>query len=188
MRDVENFSSLATAYATPADFCRTFQQEMERLYLLSLLLTAEQHSAEQCFESSLGDCMDVRRVFKEWTPLWTRRIVLQNAIRMLKPAMNNADKASPSDLSSLPSGLNPALRAVLRLNTFERFVFVMTVLEGYPDHECSLLLRSSKRDVVAAKAKALEHLGAPSGLNELPVSAPHAERQFTAMDNRQSTI
>jgi|SRR5208337_478807 len=188
MRDMENFSPVATGYVTRADVCRTFKQDMKSLYLLSLLLTAEQRSAERCFVSSLGDCLDMRPVFKEWTDSWTRRIVLQNAIRILKPAMNNADKASPSDLSSLPSGLNPALRAVLRLNTFERFVFVMTVLEGYPDHECSLLLRSSKRDVVAAKAKALEHLGAPSGLNELPVSAPHAERQFTAMDNRQSTI
>src|SRR5271165_5678603 len=154
MQDVENSFPAGTAYATRADVCRTFKQDMKSLYLLSLLLTAGQHSAEQCFESSLGDCLDMRPVFREWTDSWTRRIVLQNAIRMLKPAMNNADKASQSQLSSPTSELNPALRAVLRLNTFERFVFVMSVLEGYSDRECSLLLRSSKRDVVAAKAKA----------------------------------
>jgi len=107
---------------------------------------------------------------------------------MLKPAVNNADKASQPDLSSSPSGLNPALQAVLQLSHFERFVLVMTVLEGYSDHECSQLLRSSKRDVVAAKAKALAHLGVTSGPNELPVAAPHAERQLTAIDNRQSTV
>src|SRR5271166_359348 len=183
MRDVENFSSLATAYATPADFCRTFQQEMERLYLLSLLLTAEQHSAEQCFESSLGDCMDVRRVFKEWTPLWTRRIVLQNAIRMLRPAVNKAEEVSQSQPSSPASELDPALRAVLRLNTFERFVFVMSVLEGYSDHECSMLLRCSQRDVFAAKAKALEHLTTTSEPQEFLRAGP----QFTATGRRLAT-
>ena len=188
MRDMENVSPVATGYAMRADVCRTFRQDMKSLYLLSLLLTAERHSAEQCFVSSLGDCLDMRPVFKEWTDFSTRRIVLQNAIRMSRRAMNNMDEASPSRLSSLPSELNPALRAVLRLNTFERFVFVMSVLEGYSDRECSLLLRSSKRDVVAAKAKALEHLGKPSGPDELSVAAPHAGRQFTAMDNRQTTI
>jgi len=161
---------------------------MKSLYLLSLLLTAGRHSAEECFVSSLGDCLDMRPVFKEWTDSWTRRIVLQNAIRISSPAVNNADAGPQSRLSPPDSDLNPALRAVLRLNTFERFVFVISVLEGYSDHECSLLLRSSKHDVVAAKAKALEHLGTASGPNEFPVAAPHTERQFTAMANRKSTI
>ena len=187
MRDMESFSPVATGYVSRADVCRTFKQDMKSLYLLSLLLTAGRHSAEQCFVSSLGDCLDMRPVFKEWTDSWTRRIVLQNAIRLLSPAVNNGDDDSQSPLSSFDSDLNPALRAVLRLDTFERFVFVMTVLEGYSDHECSLLLRSSKRDVVAAKTKALERLGL-SGSNEFLFAAPQAERQFTAMDNRQSTI
>jgi hypothetical protein len=188
MRDMKNFSPLATGYATPADFCRTFEQDMKSLYLLSLLLTAGPHLAEECFVSSLGDCLDMRPVFKEWTDSWTRRIVLQNAIQILSPAVNNADEGSQSRLSPLHSDLNPALRAVLRLNTFERFVFVMSVLEGYSDHECSLLLGSSKRDVVAAKAKALGHLGPTSGPNEFPLAAPHTERQSTKMHNKQSTI
>jgi len=185
MRDMENFTPVATGYATRADVCRTFKQDMKSLYLLSLLLTAEQHSAERCFESSLGDCMDLRPVFKEWAHSWTRRVVVQNAVRMSRPAMNNADKASPSHLSSLPSELNPALRAVLRLNIFERFVFVMSVLEGYSDRECSVLLRSSKRDVVDAKRKALEHLGTTSETNEFLRASPQAEQQFAMMDNRQ---
>ena len=186
MQDIENFPPAATECATRTDFCRTFKQDMKSLYLLSLLLTAGQDSAEQCFVSSLGDCLDMRPVLKEWADSWTRRIVLQNAIRMLGPAMNS--EASHTHSASAPSGLNPALQAVLQLSHFERFVLVMTVLEGYSDHECSLLLKSSKRDVAAAKAKALAHLGATSGPNELPVAAPRAERQLTAIDNRQSTV
>jgi len=183
MRDTDNFSPVLTR----ADVCRTFKQDMKSLYLLSLLLTAGRHSAEECFVSSLGDCLDMRPVFKEWTDSWTRRIVLQNAIRISSPAVNNSEEGSQSRLSPLDPDLNPALRAVFQLSHFERFVLVMTVLEGYSDHECSLLLRSSKRDVVAAKAKALEHLGTTSGPNAFISPAPHAEHQFAAMDTRQSS-
>lgn len=66
---------------------------------------------------------------------------------------------------------------MLRLNTFERFVFVTSVLVGYSDRGCSLLLASSTRDVVAAKAKALEHMGKASGPNDLPVAALGASFQ-----------
>jgi hypothetical protein len=34
---------------------------------------------------------------------------------------------------------------------FERFVFVMLVLEHYSEHECSLLLSCSRQDVIAAR-------------------------------------
>ena len=172
MQDMKSFSAAATEYTTPADFCRTFEQDMKSLYLLSLLLMGERHSAEQCFVSSLGDCLDMRPVFKDWTDFWTRHIVLRNAIRMLSPAVNHAGEGSRSRLSPPGPELKPALRAVLRLNTFERFVFVMSVLEGYSDHECSRLLGSSKCDVVAAKTKTLEHLGRNSSPSDFPVAAP----------------
>src|SRR5271166_3824881 len=116
MQDMKSFSAAAIEYTTPADFCRTFEQDMKSLYLLSLLLTAGRHSAEQCFISSLADCLDMRPVFKDWTDFWTRHIVLRNAIRMLSPAVNHADEGSRSRLSSLDPDLNPALLAVLRLN------------------------------------------------------------------------
>ena len=181
MWNMKNFFPVATVYATRADFCRTFNQDMKRLFLLSLLLTAGQHSAEQCFISSLGDCMDLKPVFKEWTDSWTRRVVLQNAIRMSKPAMTDQDEASQSNLSSLSSELNPALRVVLQLKTFQRFVFVISVLEGYSDHECSLLLRSSKRDVVATKAAALRHLATSDGSKEVRKAGSYAQQQLAPM-------
>jgi len=187
MRDMENSSSKATAYATRSDVCRIFQQEMKSLYLLSLLLTGGQDSAEQCFTASLGDCMDLSSVVKEWTHLWTRSILLRNAIRMLRPAANNVDEAQQSRLSSHGSELHSTLRAVLRLNTFERFVFVMSVLEGCSDHECSLLLRCSKRDVVVAKAKALGHLATISRVEESLRTGARAEAQFAGMENGQRT-
>ena len=38
-----------SSYATRGDFCRIFAKDMNRLYLLSFLLTADEAVAEQCF-------------------------------------------------------------------------------------------------------------------------------------------
>ena len=43
---------------------------------------------------------------------------------------------------------------------FERFVFVMAVLEGYSLRECSALLGCPVQDVVTAKSLALQRLAA----------------------------
>ena len=182
---MKSFSAAATEYTTPSDFCRTFEQDMKRLYLLSLLLTGGRHSAEQCFVSSLADCLDMKPVFKDCTDFWTRHIVLRNAIRMLGPAVNRVGEGSQSRLPARPD-LHPALRAVLRLPTLERFVFVMSVLEGYSDRDCSLLLGSSTRDVVTAKARALKHLGRNPAPNDFPIAAPGSQTErgsFMAVQN-----
>jgi hypothetical protein len=47
----------------------------------------------------------------------------------------------------------------LELAPFERFVFVMLVLENYSEHECSVLLGCSRRDVIAARIRALQQTG-----------------------------
>jgi hypothetical protein len=46
----------------------------------------------------------------------------------------------------------------LALEDFERFVFVITVLERRSEHECALLLNSSLRDVRTARIRAMEHI------------------------------
>ena len=65
-------------YASRGDFCRIFDQQMNSLYLLSFLLTADREKAEQCFVSGLEDSLGGNRVFKEWAardlPLaWSER-------------------------------------------------------------------------------------------------------------------
>jgi len=128
----------------------------------------------------------MKPVFKDWTDFWTRHIVVHNAIRMLSPAVNAGGEDSRSHVGPLDPTLSPVLRAVLRLSTFERFVFVMSVLEDYSDRDCALLLGSSTRDVVAAKAKAFEHLGRTSQPNDLPVAALGSQTEkasFMAVQN-----
>ena len=47
---------------------------------------------------------------------------------------------------------------IVALHSFERFVFVMSILEKYSAHECSLLLGCFRRDVINAQATAVRHL------------------------------
>ena len=50
------------------------------------------------------------------------------------------------------------MSAVLGLGDFERFVFVISVLEHYSEHECALLLSCSSKEIREARARALKEL------------------------------
>ena len=56
-----------------------------------------------------------------------------------------------------PARNNP-LATILALDPFERFVFVLTVLEGRSEQDCAILLRSSRRDIMIARVLALKRL------------------------------
>ena len=150
------------------DVARLVKGDMKSLFLLSLMLTADVDSAESCFVSSLDDCMSMKPTIREWTNGWTHRVLVQNAIEMLRPSV-----AIDEQLVSCNLGLKPALQAVMRLKNFERFVFVLSILEGYSDRECSLLLGRSARDIMAAKVRALENLA--TNLKCLLAQVPRAQ-------------
>ena len=154
----------AAAYADSDDFRRIFDEDMNSLYLLSFLLTADREKAEQCFVSGLEDAVNGNPVFKEWARSWARRAIIQNAVRVINPRPAEGSGRSPSasvdsDDKMLAAEHHVEIAAVLGLEPFERFVFVMTVLERYSDHECSLLLGCARRDVLAARPRALKQLG-----------------------------
>lgn len=149
-----------TAYTTSEDFCRIFKEDADRLYLLSFLLTGDHATAEKCFVQGLGDAVEGSPVFKEWAQSWARRTIIRNAIRMIQPRPTDGSGAisRSDDASSAATG--PAeIAAVVALPVFERFVFVMTVLEGYSNQECSLLLGCTRAEVNAAREEALRRLG-----------------------------
>jgi hypothetical protein len=50
---------------------------------------------------------------------------------------------------------NDHIGAVLALNTFDRFVFVMSVLERESDEDCSALLKCSRQDLMIARQRAI---------------------------------
>jgi DNA-directed RNA polymerase specialized sigma24 family protein len=151
------------AYASPADFEQIFTEDMGGLYLLSLLLAGDRLRAEECFVAGVAESTKGNRVFKEWARSWVRRTIIQTAIRLIAPRQRSGratqNAVSPRDLNYVPLASEAEVCAILELAPLERFVFVMSVLEHYSDHDCSILLGCSRRDVAAALARALQHLG-----------------------------
>jgi hypothetical protein len=153
------FDERTTKYATVTDFCGIFTEEMHSLYLLSFMLTADNHKAERCFVSGMVACEQEMDVFMEWARTYARPAILKHAIRMIMPAPEHTDNFSYINFKGAATpGKNNLLAAILALNTFERFVFVMSVLEGKSDDECSTLLRCSARDVMIAREVTLKRL------------------------------
>ena len=143
-------------YATAADFCRIFESDMARLYLLSLLLTANAELAEKCFVAGLETSKVSNPVFKDWAQSWARRTIVQNAIRMIQPRPTDI---LPSATVADHDGTQPAaIAAILALPAFDRFAYVLSVLEGYPLQECALLLDCRRDGVVTARMRALQNV------------------------------
>lgn len=162
-----NSKERTTAYATGADFCRIFAEDMKNLYLLSLLLTADPEKAELCLVSGLDDCAAGNRVFKEWARSWARRTVIRNAVRLVTPQPMHANGVSNHAVSAgarhaagdqARPTLQAEISAVLELHSFERFAFVMSVLEGYSDQDCALLLGCTRQNLIAARVRALQQI------------------------------
>jgi len=158
-------------YATRSDFCRIFEKDMNRLYLLSFLLTGDRTIAEQCFVGGLHSAQNGNRVFKEWAELWARRAIIRNAIRMIRTRKPTDATHSTSDRSASNAlAEDGEFAGIVDLPVFERFAFVMSVLERYSDQECSLLLDCTRGDVVEARTRALERLGKSADLHRTLVS------------------
>jgi DNA-directed RNA polymerase specialized sigma24 family protein len=157
-----------TQYATQADFCQVFDQHMNSLYLLSFLLTADREKAEQCFVSGLKDSVEGNKVFREWARSWAGRMIIQNAVKMINPqpiARNSGLQVVSINSNDTTLPTEPVeIAAVLALPSFDRFVFVMSVLERYSDQDCSVLLGCARRDVIAARTRALRQIGSAAEL------------------------
>ena len=154
----------ANRYASREDFHTIFSEHLTELYQPSFLLTRDPARAERCPVSGREDCVTGNRAFREWARSWAKRTIVQNAIRELtpRPIHSNSPLSETilpdiGQLSSGPGG-HFAIDAVLGLEDFERFVFVLSVLEHYSEHDCGLLLGCSAREVREARSRALEEL------------------------------
>jgi DNA-directed RNA polymerase specialized sigma24 family protein len=151
-------------YASHEDFHTIFNEDLKELYQLSFLLTRDPAKAERCFVSGLEDCVSGNRVFREWARSWAKRAIVQNAIRELKPRPGQSNSPlsraifSNMDKHSRSPGGHFEIDTMLRLADFDRFVFVMSVLEHYSEHDCALLLGCSAGDIREGRTRALKEL------------------------------
>ena len=147
-------------YATRADFCRVFREDMNRLYLLSSLLTGDRDLAEKCFVGGLRMSSEGNPVFKEWAQSWARRTIILNAIRMIRPRLADSGMSSESTNDAVHGVIHrPEVASIIALPPFERFAFVMSVLESYSDQECSLILGCTRREAMGGRERALRRIG-----------------------------
>jgi len=163
MPEVKHITS-STMYASSGDFRRIFHEQTDSLYRLSLLLTADHEKAEQCFVSGLEDSLNGSPVFKEWAHSWARRAIIQNAVRVINPRpmeerTPSSFKSGGKTMTAEQAEIAAVLEAVLDLGPFERFVYVMSVLERYSDQDCSVLLGCARGDVIAGRLRALQKIG-----------------------------
>lgn len=155
MSEPEHSTGLAP-YARNDDFRKVFHEETASLYRLAFLLTADREKAQHCFVSGLEDSLHGSPVFKDWSHSWARRTIIQNAIRVINPRPMEEHVHPSLDGGRRTLAVEPAeTAAVLQLEPFERFVYVMAVLERYSELDCSLLLGCARRDVSAARVRAL---------------------------------
>ncbi|MFZ0761327.1 MAG: hypothetical protein WAM69_15375 [Candidatus Sulfotelmatobacter sp.] len=182
--------SRITPYASTEDFHRVFDEDMNSLYLLSFLLTADPETAERCFVSGLEDAVEGNPVFRDWARSWARRVIIVNAVRMInpRPAELNRGSNSTADRGSSKVQIvgQVEIAGVLGLEPFDRFVYVMTVLERYSDHDCSLLLGCARRDVIAARTRGLQQLG--NALAAHSKQLPPAESDKSAARERRGSL
>ena len=157
-------------YATHEEFLKIVDEDMNGFYQLSLLLTGNHQKGERCFVAGIDGCAKENRVFREWARAWAKRVIVKNAIRELNPRRKDSGSCfirtvlSHNRQSSTPIG-HFDVDSVLGLADFERFVFVLCVLERYGEHECALLLGCSPSEVREARTQAIEELAKsqPSG-------------------------
>jgi hypothetical protein len=162
-----HFVDERATYPTVTDFFKTFNEEMHSLYLLAFLLTAAHDKAEQCLVFAMAECEEGIGVFMDWARSWARSAVLKRAIQMITPAPDHVDYLSLNSVerSATPAETNP-FAAILLLDPFERFVFVMSILAEQSDEECAILLRCSRRDVMMARVVALKRQSSSDVLAE----------------------
>jgi hypothetical protein len=147
-------------YATCSDLCKNLLDDLQSLYVLAFLLTGTHPEAEYCFVATVGDVLSAKCVFKGWERSWSRRCLVINAIHYVFALSTNGGGQTDRWFGiNIGSERRSAFDALTILAPpLRRFVFVMSVLERYSDHECSLLLGCTRRDVLEARTHAMVHL------------------------------
>jgi DNA-directed RNA polymerase specialized sigma24 family protein len=145
-------------YATHADFCDALAQDTKSLYLLAFLLTTNHGDAEHCFAATVEKVFKPATVFLDWASTWIRRTLIIEAIMIVFNPNRYKRRADRWYSGQGESGLT--IDAITSLADLDRFVFVMSVLERYSVHECSLFLGCSSGAVIQSRERALSRLPA----------------------------
>lgn len=147
------------AAPTVAQFVSRLNDGIYDLYLLSLLLTADHEKADRCFMAAMEECLQREGAFMEWARVAARRAVCKHAVQIVCPIPEEGEQGTCNVSSVRPRTFRRSpFSGIFALCEFERFVFVMSVLEGEADSECAALLNCAEREVLTARLTALTRL------------------------------
>ena len=114
---------------------------------------------EQCFVLTVEEAFKEETVFKEWARSCVRRRIIENAIGIVSPASGrNVQERDPWSAGQHAKQRACEIDTVTQLDPFERFVFVMSILERLSNWDCSLFLGCSMTKIAQARMKALRRL------------------------------
>jgi DNA-directed RNA polymerase specialized sigma24 family protein len=161
-------------YARKEEFVSLFERERVSLQRLALLLAANSETAKQCLISSFRQCVASSSVSKDWILSWTRRMVICNAISLVigpegQSFVNTYDETDNELIAFFPDDSFGAIaesESICDLPEFDRFVFVICVLERYSMHDCALLLGRSPRDIDEARRRVVSQVAQISEVKE----------------------
>ena len=155
------FDDPSQEYAGASGYAEIFIDQMNCLYLLSFLITADLQVAEKCFSKALDEYLHNSCGFMDWAKHDGRHAVLRHAVRIIKPAPKQAwGWAFQRNARRPVSAAHQPFAAITSLCAFERFVFVMSVIEGVSEEKCAALLNCSVEDVAIGRELAREIIAA----------------------------
>ena len=161
---IQSHEQQANLNARGEDVSRISSEDLNSLYQLSFLLTRDREKAERCFVVGIERLVRGNRAFNQWAHAWAKRIVIENAIHEVNPRprvmhfYSSAIVFPHGAQMSTPPGGHFELEAILALEDFERFVFVMSVLDHYSEHDGALFLDCSVLEIRKARTRALQKL------------------------------
>jgi hypothetical protein len=164
--DCALYDTTQTEYGAVARYGHVFIDQMNCLYLLAFLVTADRNIAERCFTRALDEYVEGRGGFLDWASREGRLAVLRHSIQAINPLPRQAYSWT---LSGVPDPMGPTAHhpfvAITSLSAFERFVFVMATVEGLSEEDCAALLECSVQEIAFGRELARRTVA----LADLPV-------------------
>jgi hypothetical protein len=164
----------------PAEYWELISAEMNVLYVLSFLLTANKEKAERCLEQTLDKFIEGMDDFVEWARTRGRDAILEHALFTMRPDPDaTEDEMDLSDRLFSSAGEH-LFGAVAGLPAFERFVFVITTIYGKSDTECARLLGGTRCKIAMAREITEQVLLAKTDEGPAPYSeaSPHCDGAY----------
>src|SRR5262249_43773449 len=107
---------------------------------------------------------------------WAKRVITTTAIELLVPKPSETEAVHVDHQDEPEPRSDAPAKTIASMPVFERFVFVMTVLEKFSVAECAVLLRCARGEVVQARMRALEAIAS----RQLHEQYPRSRRAASA--------